>query len=308
MLRFIVKRLLMLIPILIGVSMIVFILMQLTPGNPAQIMLGPQATHQDVLNMDIQLGLNQPLYIQYLKFLYGLITLNFGTSIQTGVPVLTGILQHFPKTAELTGAAMLIAIVIGIPVGIISSTRQYSFFDNVGTVGGLIGFSMPNFWSSLMLILVFAVIIPIFPVAGYGGIKFLVLPAISLGLQTVAVIARMTRSSMLDVIRQDYIRTARSKGAKESTIILKHALRNALIPIVTVVGLQVGALLEGAILTEIVFSWPGIGQYMVDAIQSKDYPVVQGSIVFVAVIFVLVTLTVDVLYAYIDPRIKSQYK
>ncbi|MGI2329177.1 nickel ABC transporter permease [Planococcus sp. YIM B11945] len=308
MLRFIGKRLLMLIPVILGVSFIVFILMQFTPGDPAQIMLGAQAGEEEVQNLREQMGLNDPLYLQYGRFLLGILTLDFGTSIQTGQPVLQSILEHFPATIQLTFFAMLIALAIGIPIGIISSTKQYSFFDNVSTLGGLVGFSMPNYWLSMMLILLFAVQLGWLPVSGYGGILFLILPAISLGTQTAAVFLRMTRSSMLEVLRSDYIRTAKAKGLADRKITYSHALRNALIPIVTVAGLQVGALLEGAILTEAVFSWPGIGRFMIDAIHAKDYPIVQGSVVFVAFIFVFVNLLVDVMYAYIDPRIKSQYK
>ena len=308
MIKFIIKRVLMLIPVIIGVSLIVFLLMKLTPGDPAQIMLGPQASHDSIMQLREQMGLNRPLILQYLEFIKGIFTFNFGTSIQDGQPVFSEIMAHFPATVELTLAAMIVALAIGIPVGIISSTRQYSFFDNASTLGALVGFSMPNFWLSMMLILVFAVNLGWLPVSGYGGILFLILPAISLGTQTTAVFARMTRSSMLEVLSQDYIRTARAKGLKERAVVYKHALRNAFIPIITVVGLQVGALLEGAILTEMVFSWPGIGRFMIDAIRAKDFTVVQGSVVFVACVFVFVNLLVDILYAYIDPRIKAQYK
>ncbi|MGV3488471.1 MAG: nickel ABC transporter permease [Tuberibacillus sp.] len=308
MIKFIIKRIIMLIPVIIGVSIIVFLLMQLTPGDPAQIMLGPQASHEAVQHLREQMGLNEPIIVQYLHFLYGIFTLNFGTSIQDGQPVFTEIMQHFPATIELTIAAMIVALLIGIPVGIISSTRQYSFFDNVSTLGALIGFSMPNFWLSMMLILIFAVTLGWLPVSGYGSIIFLILPAIALGTQTTAVISRMTRSSMLEVLSQDYIRTARAKGLKERAVVYKHALRNAFIPVITVIGLQVGALLEGAILTETIFSWPGIGRFMIDAIRAKDFTVVQGSVVFIACIFVFVNLLVDIIYAYVDPRIKAQYK
>lgn len=306
--RFVLKRISMLIPVLIGVSLIVFILMQLTPGDPAQIILGPQASQQDVTNLRNQLGLNDPLYVQYFRFLLGIVTFDFGKSLRDGQAVFGQILHHFPATVELTFAGILIAVLIGIPVGILSATRQYSFFDNASTLGALVGFSMPNFWSSLMLILVFSVSLKMLPVSGYGGIQFLILPAIALGTQSAAIVTRMTRSSMLDVIRQDYIRTARAKGVAERAVIFKHALKNALIPIITVVGLQVGVLLEGAILTETIFSWPGIGRFMIDAITAKDFPVVQGSVVFVACVFVFVNLLVDILYAYVDPRIKAQYK
>jgi peptide/nickel transport system permease protein len=306
--RFIRKRLLMLIPVVIGVSVVVFILMQLTPGDPAQIILGPQASKHDLENLRTKMGLNDPIYVQYFRFLFGILTLNFGTSIKDGVPVLTSILQHLPATIELTAAAMVIALLIGIPAGIISSTKQYSFFDNVSTLGGLVGFSMPNYWLSMMLILLFAVQLGWLPVSGYGGLAFLILPAISLGTQTAAVFLRFTRSSMLEVLRSDYIRTARAKGLTDRKVIYLHAFRNALIPIITVVGLQVGVLLEGAILTEAVFSWPGIGRFMIDAINAKDFPVVQSSVVLIALLFVFVNLIVDVLYAYVDPRIKAQYK
>ncbi|MEK5382365.1 nickel ABC transporter permease [Niallia sp. FSL W8-0635] len=308
MLRFILKRILMLIPVVIGVSIIVFILMQLTPGDPAQILLGPQAGEEDVQNLREQMGLNDPLIVQYFRFLIGIATFDFGTSIQDGQPVLQQILSHFPATIKLTLAAMVVALLIGIPIGIISSTKQYSFFDNVSTLGGLVGFSMPNYWLSMMLILLFSVQLGWLPVSGYGGLIFLVLPAISLGTQTAAVFLRMTRSSMLEVLHSDYIRTARAKGITERKVVYAHALRNALIPIITVVGLQVGALLEGAILTEAVFAWPGIGRFMIDAINAKDFPVVQGSVVFIAFVFVFVNLLVDILYAYVDPRIKAQYK
>lgn len=308
MLRFIAKRLLMLIPVIIGVSFVVFTLMQFTPGDPAQIILGPQAGEEEVQNLREQMGLNDPLYVQYFRFLFGILTLDFGTSIQDGQGVLGKIIDHFPATLELTVAAMIVALAIGIPIGIISSTKQYSFFDNVSTLGGLVGFSMPNYWLSMMLIMLFAVQLGWLPVSGYGGWMFLLLPAISLGTQTAAVFLRMTRSSMLEVLRSDYIRTARAKGLSERKVVYFHALRNAFIPIITVIGLQVGALLEGAILTEAVFAWPGIGRFMIDAINAKDFPIVQGSVVFIAFLFVFVNLLVDVLYAYVDPRIKSQYK
>lgn len=298
----------MLIPVVIGVSIIVFLLMQMTPGDPAQIILGPQAGEEDVQNLREQMGLNDPLIVQYFRFLLGIATFDFGTSIQDGQPVLQQILSHFPATIKLTLAAMVVALLIGIPIGIISSTKQYSFFDNVSTLGGLVGFSMPNYWLSMMLILLFSVQLGWLPVSGYGGLIFLVLPAISLGTQTAAVFLRMTRSSMLEVLHSDYIRTARAKGITERKVVYAHALRNALIPIITVVGLQVGALLEGAILTEAVFAWPGIGRFMIDAINAKDFPVVQGSVVFIAFVFVFVNLLVDILYAYVDPRIKAQYK
>lgn len=308
MLKFIGKRILMLIPVLLGVSLIVFILMQLTPGDPAQIILGAQAAPEDIANLRQEMGLNDPLPLQFGRFLLGVVTLDFGTSLKDGLPVLDKLMEALPYTAQLTFAAILIAVLIGIPVGIISATRQYSIFDRCATVFALVGFSTPNFWLSIMLILVFSVTLRWLPVSGSGSLLHLVLPAIALGTQSAAIITRMTRSSMLEVMNQDYIRTARAKGLGHRAVILKHSLKNALIPIITVVGLQIGLMFGGAILTETVFAWPGIGRLMIDSIRAKDTPVVQGGVIITASIFVFVNLIVDILYAYVDPRVKEQYK
>ena len=308
MLKFIGKRVLMLIPVLIGVSLIVFTLMQLSPGDPAMIILGAQAAPEDIAILRESMGLNDPLVMQFLRFLLGMFKLDFGTSYKDGLPVLSKLLEALPYTAQLTFSAVLLALIVGIPAGIISATKQYSIFDRVATVAALIGFSTPNFWLSIMLILVFSVNLQWLPVSGTGTILHLVLPSIALGLQSAAVFTRMTRSSMLEVLNMDYIRTARAKGLSERVVILKHALKNALIPVITVVGLQIGLLFGGAILTETVFAWPGVGRLMIDSIRAKDTPVVQGGVIFTASIFVFINLLVDVLYAYVDPRVKAQYK
>ena len=308
MLKFIGKRLLMLIPVLIGVSLIVFTRMQLSPGDPAMIILGAQAAPEDIAILRESMGLNDPLIVQFFRFLLGMFTLDFGTSYKDGMPVLTKLLEALPYTAELTFCAVLLALIIGIPAGIISATKQYSIFDRIASVLALIGFSTPNFWLSIMLILVFSVNLKWLPVSGTGSILHLVLPSIALGVQSAAVFTRMTRSSMLEVLNMDYIRTARAKGLSERVVILKHALKNALIPVITVVGLQIGLLFGGAILTETVFAWPGVGRLMIDSIRAKDTPVVQGGVIFTASIFVFINLLVDILYAYVDPRVKAQYK
>ncbi len=308
MLKFIGKRVLMLIPVLIGVSLIVFTLMQLSPGDPAMIILGAQAAPEDIAILREEMGLNDPLVVQFFRFLLGMFRLDFGTSYKDGMPVLTKLLEALPYTAQLTFSAVLLALIVGIPAGIISATKQYSIFDRIATVAALIGFSTPNFWLSIMLILVFSVNLQWLPVSGTGSILHLVLPSIALGLQSAAVFTRMTRSSMLEVLNMDYIRTARAKGLSERVVILKHALKNALIPVITVVGLQIGLLFGGAILTETVFAWPGVGRLMIDSIRAKDTPVVQGGVIFTASIFVFINLLVDILYAYVDPRVKAQYK
>ena len=308
MLKFIGKRVLMLIPVLIGVSLIVFTLMQLSPGDPAMIILGAQAAPEDIAILREEMGLNDPLVVQFFRFLLGMFRLDFGTSYKDGMPVLTKLLEALPYTAQLTFSAVLLALLVGIPAGIISATKQYSIFDRIATVAALIGFSTPNFWLSIMLILVFSVNLQWLPVSGTGTILHLVLPSIALGLQSAAVFTRMTRSSMLEVLNMDYIRTARAKGLSERVVILKHALKNALIPVITVVGLQIGLLFGGAILTETVFAWPGVGRLMIDSIRAKDTPVVQGGVIFTASIFVFINLLVDILYAYVDPRVKAQYK
>lgn len=308
MYKYIGRRLLLLIPVLLGVTFIVFSIMSLTPGDPAQIILGESAPPEKIAQLREEMGLNDPFVVQYFRFVTNAVKGDFGESYSTGRPVFEEIFQRFPVTLKLTVVGIIVAVIIGIPVGIISATKQYSLFDNFSMIGALLGVSMPNFWLGLMLILLFAVNLGLLPSGGDGGIEYMILPAITLGTGAAALITRMTRSSMLEVIRQDYIRTARAKGVYEKKVINKHALKNALIPVITIVGLQFGYLLGGAVLTETVFSLPGVGRLLVDAIKQKDAPMVLASVVFISVTFSFVNLLVDILYAYVDPRIKSQYR
>lgn len=306
--KYILRRLLMLIPVMLGVSLVVFSIMHFTPGDPAVMILGERATQEEIFTLREQMGLNDPFAVQYVRFVTNAATGNFGRSLITNKPVVGEILSRFPATLQLAFWGVLIAVAIGIPVGIISATKQYSVFDNVSMIVALLGVSMPNFWQGLMGILLFSVTLGWLPPFGHGTMAHAILPAMTLGTSTAAIITRMTRSSMLEVVRQDYIRTARAKGLKESVVINKHALKNALIPIITVIGLQFGYLLGGAVITETVFSWPGIGTMLVGAIRQKDFPTVQGAVLFVALTFSFINLFVDILYAFVDPRIKSQYK
>ncbi len=306
--KYIIKRLLLLIPVILGVTFIVFFIMHLTPGDPAKIALGENAPQEQVDKMREEMGLNDHFLIQYANFVKKAATGDFGRSYDTKKPVFDEVFSRFPATLKLTIAGIIIAVLIGIPVGIISATKQYSILDYTTMILALLGVSMPNFWLGLMLILLFSVRFGILPSGGSGSFAHIILPAITLGTGVAAIITRMTRSSMLEVIRQDYIRTARAKGVAENVVINKHALKNALIPIVTVIGLQFGYLLGGAVLTETVFTWPGVGRLLVEAIKRKDTPTVLASVVFLSVTFSIVNLLVDILYAYLDPRIKSQYR
>lgn len=306
--KYILRRLLYLIPVIIGVTFIVFTIMYFTPGSPAQIILGENAPQEAVQKLEEEMGLNDPFILQYLRFLKNAAKGDFGRSYSTKKPVFDEVFSRFPATLKLTVAGMIVAIAIGIPVGIISATKQYSLTDSISMILALLGVSMPNFWLGLMLILLFSVRWGLLPSGFDGSFASLILPAITLGTGVAAIITRMTRSSMLEVIRQDYIRTARAKGVAEKKVVNKHALKNALIPVVTVVGLQFGYLLGGAVLTETIFSWPGIGRLMVEAIRKKDTPTVLASVIFMSVAFSIVNLFIDILYAYIDPRIKSQYR
>lgn len=305
--KFILKRLLLLVPVLLGVSLLVFAIMSFTPGDPAQLILGENAPAHAVEALREEMGLNDPFFVRYTRFVGNAVTGDLGRSYTSGRDVFNEIFSRFPNTLILAALGVMIAVAIGIPVGIISATRQYSMIDSGSMIFALLGVSMPNFWLGLMLILVFAVNLGWLPSGGYSDWSSLILPAITLGTGSAAIITRMTRSSMLEVIRQDYIRTARAKGVAENVVINKHALKNALIPIITVIGLQFGYLLGGAVLTETVFSWPGVGRMMVDAIRQKDTPTVLGTVVFLATTFSLVNLFVDLLYGFVDPRIKSQY-
>jgi len=334
MLRYVIKRFLTVIPVLLGVSMLVFSFVRMVPGDPATIMLGERATAENIARVREQLGLTKPIYEQYWIFLSNALQGNLGTSVLRQEPVTEEIVRRFPATIELTLAAILVALVVGIPAGIISAIRRGSWFDTFSMLIALTGVSMPIFWLGLMLVFLFSVVLHVLPTGGrldsgtsfaattnllvldtllsghvdlfFQSLRHLCLPAIALGTIPMAIIARMTRSSMLEVLSADYIRTAHAKGLKERAVVIRHALRNAWLPVITVVGLQVGRLLSGAILTETVFSWPGIGRWLVDAIFSRDFPIVQGVTLFIAIIFVGVNLIVDILYAFVDPRIRFE--
>ncbi len=310
---YVLRRIAALIPVLLGISLVAFLLLQLVPGDPALALLGPMARPENLAELRDALGLNEPIVVQYLRWLGRVLQGDLGTSIQLRTPVLPLLLERFTNTLILTVAATIIATLIGVAAGVISATRQFSLFDRVSMILALFGNSMPAFWLGLMAILIFSLHLGWFPAAGMWPITgernlltllhHLTLPALTLGIAAAAVTARITRSSMLDVIRQDYVRTARAKGLRERTVVLGHALQNALLPVLTVVGVQFGFLLGGAVLTETVFSWPGIGLALYNAISMRDFPVVQGGVLLVATAFVLVNLVVDLLYAVIDPRI-----
>lgn len=314
MATYVLRRLLGLIPVLLGISLVVFFLMKLIPGDVAQALLGLTARPEDVANLREALGLNQPIWVQYVKWLSHVLRGDLGISLQQRTEVLPFILDRFQNTLILTAAATFISLLIGLPAGIISATKQYSLFDRISMLFALFGNSMPAFWLGLMSILIFSLKLRWLPTGGMWPmvgertplvlLEHLALPAITLGAASAAITARITRSSMLEVIRQDYVRTARAKGLAERTVLTRHTLKNALLPILTVVSLQFGFLLGGAVLTETVFSWPGVGLALYNAISFRDYPMVQGGVLVVACAFVLVNLATDLLYALIDPRIK----
>ncbi len=306
--KFILKRFLMMIPVLVGVMFITFTINYFTPGDPAQAILGAEATPEAVEALREELGLNDSFIEQFGRYMWGVVTRgDLGTSYQTFQPVLKEITDRYPTTFLLALGSILLATAIGIPLGVVSATRQYSFLDNATMVGTLIGVSMPHFWLGLMLILVFSVNLGIFPASGFYGPSYWVLPIITMSVQNIATFTRMTRSSMLEVIRQDYIRTARAKGLAEKDVITKHALKNALIPVITTIGMRMGAAMGGAVVCETVFTVPGLGKMLVDAIKARNYPVIQGGILFIALAYSFLNLFVDIMYGYIDPRIRSQY-
>lgn len=300
---YIVRRLLQMIPVLLGVILVVFLIMQMVPGDPAVLLAGEGASAETIANIRTQLGLDQPVMIQYVHYVMDVASGDLGTSLRSNLPVLEEIMTRLPATIELALASILVTIVLGMIAGIISATRQYSAADITIMIIALLGVSLPSFWLGLSLIYYFSVKLHLFPVAGWGTWKHIVLPAITLGTGGAAIVARMTRSSMLDVVRQDYIRTAKAKGLHEQVIIYKHALKNALIPIITVVGLQFGFLLGGTVLVESVFAINGLGRLIVDAIRMRDLPVVQGGVLVASIIFVFVNLLVDMLYRTFNKRI-----
>ena len=305
MTTYVMRRLLVAIPTLLGVATVVFLLMRLLPGDPAVVIAGPQATADDVARIRQQLGFALPGWEQYLTFLGRLLHGDLGTSIRTGAPVIQEISVRVPYTAVLAVTSLLIAITIGVTAGVIAATRRNTSMDLGISGGAVFGASMPTYWLGLMLIILFAVRLRVLPAAGADrGALSLVLPAITLALFSMGLIARQTRSAMLEVLGQDYVRTARAKGAAARVVLIRHALRNALLPIVTVIGLQFGTLLGGAVLTESIFAWPGVGRLLVDSIGSRDYPVVQGVVLLLSGTFIVINLITDLLYGYIDPRIR----
>jgi peptide/nickel transport system permease protein len=314
MVAFLIRRTLGLVLVWLGVTILVFSIMHLAPGDPAMIILGPKATAESLARLRHELGLDQPLPVQYLRWLGNVLQGDFGRSLQLKRDVSELLWTRFRATALLATAATVIAVAIGLTAGVVSATRQYSVWDRAAMLLALLGFCLPVFWLGLILQIGLAYRLPVFPVSGMNApgqsgfldtLHHLVLPAVTLGIGPAAVIARMTRSSVLEVIRQDFVRTARAKGLAERVVILRHVLRNALIPVLTIVGLQVGYLFGGAVLVEMVFSWPGLGLLMVNGILARDFPVVQGAVLVVATTYVLVNLLVDVLYTLVDPRVRT---
>jgi len=309
MTRYILKRLLMLIPVIIGVVFIVFTIERLSPNDPIRSVLGDMASQEEVDAMRNEMGLNDPFFVQFFNYAKGIVTkFDFGVSYVDRQPVVEMIKNRFPITLELAIFSTILAGLLGIPLGIISAVKQYSLLDNVCSVLALVFLAIPEFWLALMLIIVFSLHLKVLPASGWYGIRYMILPIIATGTGCVAGIMRTTRSNMLEVIRQDYIRTARAKGLKENVIIYKHALRNALIPVITLMGLQFGKELGGVFVIETIFAIPGIGKMLVDACSIKNIPVVQGGVIFIAVAFGIVNLIVDIVYGYIDPRIFASYK
>lgn len=304
MLRYALQRLLSLVPLMLGVSLLVFSMIHLTPGDPVRLMLGEDARQQDIERVREELGLNRPLPQQFASFMGRLVTLDLGTSLRSRLPVIEELRVRIGPSLELAVASMLIATALGIVLGVVAAIRKGTWLDTAAMVGAVTGVSAPTFWVGLIFILVFSVRLRWFPSSGRGTFSHLILPAMTLGIHYAASIARVTRASMLDVLSEDFVRTAHAKGLNSRRVILFHSLRNALLPIVTLIGLQLGALLGGTVVVETVFAWPGIGRLTIDAIRHRDYPVIQAAILFMAMAFALVNLAVDLLYARLDPRIE----
>jgi ABC-type dipeptide/oligopeptide/nickel transport system permease component len=300
---YVLRRLVQSLVVLLGISIVVFVILHLT-GDPTLLLLPPDASAEEVARFRRAMGFDDPLHLQYWRFLKGAVRGDFGISLRHDEPALGLVWQRMPATIELTGVALGVALVLAIPAGIVSAVFRNTPLDYVSTVVALVGQAMPTFWLGIMLILVFSVGLQLLPSSGRGGAAHLVLPALTLGLFTTARIMRLTRSGMLEVLGQDYVRTARAKGVGERAIVWKHALKNAGIPVVTIIGLELGTLLGGAVITETIFAWPGVGRLSVQAIYNRDYPLVQAAVFVLATIFVLVNLVVDLLYTYLDPRIR----
>ena len=332
MLSYIVRRMAGTVPVIVLISLLVFMLVQAAPGDPADLLLSDEATKEDVDEARTRWGLDQPVYVQYWKFFLAALQGDLGTSFRYADPVLTMIIERLPATIELAVASILIAVVVAIPLGVWAGARPNSWADNLGSLVGFFGISMPNFWFGIMLILVVSGLLNWLPSAGrdtYGlggdpitgfyildsiiqrnwaaawdGVKYIIMPALALGTNMMGILMRVTRSSVMEIMHEDYVRTARAKGLKESAVLWHHVVRNALIPIITVVGLELGTLLSGSIIVETVFSWPGSGALLISAITSRDYPLITGTVLTYTIAFVLINFTIDILYAMIDPRIR----
>ncbi len=304
--QYLINRLLLFLPTLVGVLTLVFFLIHLVPGDPIEVMLGETATGADKEALRRELGLDQPLWTQYIRFIKGLAVADLGRSLYEEGTVTDLVLRRFPATLELTLGAMGIAFLIAFPLGIIAAIKRYSWIDRLSLLFSLVGLSLPNFWLGPLLIIVFAIELGWLPVSGRGGMGHLLLPSLTLGMAMAAILTRMIRSSLLEVINEDYIQAARAKGLSEWKVWLKHALRNSLLSVITIVGLQFGALLAGAVITETIFTWPGIGRLTIQAIQTRDYPLVQGCVLVIALCYLLVNLLTDILYHLVDPRISYE--
>jgi peptide/nickel transport system permease protein len=304
--RFLARRLVLTVVVLVGVATLVFSLIHLIPGDPAQAMLGEAASQKDVEDLRHRLGLDQPLIAQYGHFLIGVVHGDLGTSFRTGMPVTTQILERMPATLELAGAAMFVAIIVAIPLGIAAAVKRGTAVDHTAMVLALSGVSIPNFWLGPLLAIIFAVELGWLPVSGRGTWAHLVLPAVSLGAALAAILARMMRATLLEELRELYVLAARARGVSRARAVLRHAFRNSLIPVVTIIGLQFGAVLTGAVITETVFAWPGIGRLLIQSIGFRDYPLVQGCILLIAITYVAVNLLTDLLYGVLDPRIRFE--
>ena len=303
MIAFIIRRLMLSIPTLIGVMIVVFLLLYVAPGDPVQDMVGERADAETIARLRKELHLDEPLPKQFILYAGGVFKGDLGNSYITQRPIIRDIKERFPKTLLLAGSAMLLASILGITIGVLSARNPGGWFDRMGLGLAYLGISFPVYWVGLILILIFAVTLRWLPPSGYGGVKYLILPALALGSRSIAFLARVTRSSMLEVLGSDFVRTARAKGLREQVVVARHALRNALIPIITVLGLDFGYYLTGSILTETIFSWPGIGRYVVNAIARRDLPAINGTVLFLSIVFVLVNLITDLAYAKADPRV-----
>lgn len=307
MYRYVIKRLLLMIPVIIGVSFLIFVIMDMAPGDAVDLMAPEGATAEDLAAIRHDLGLDQPVVIRYVKYMGGMLHGDLGVSYVSKTDVFDTYMQKLPATIKLSFASILVSVILSVPLGIYAATRQGSIQDNISMILAMIGLSMPNFWLGLLLIIAFSLKLGWFPSGGDQTLSSLVLPAITIGTGLMATLTRTTRSSMLDVLRQEYLRTARAKGVPEKIVVTSHALRNALIPIITIIGTQLAGVLGGSVLTETVFAWPGVGRLIVDSLNMRDTPLVTGSIIMTTILLSIILLLVDLLYAVVDPRIKAQY-